>query len=217
MISEPIGVLGGTFDPIHYGHLQSAIEILETLSLAEIRFIPCKVPIHRNLPLFTAEQRLELIYLAIANQPGFIVDTRELNRTGLSYTVDTLISLRADIGWYTPICLIVGTDVFIEIYRWYRWQELLKLAHIVVMRRPGKMNIIPSNMTNFVEENLVNNYCYLKNQIAGSILFQTVTQLDISATQIRFMLTHGKTPRYLLPDSVLARIKSWNLLKNNDV
>ena len=124
MVLEPrlIGVLGGTFDPIHFGHLRPALEILQALELDEIRFVPCRIPAHRATPSITAEQRLALVRLATAGQPGFVADDRELRRAGPSYMVDTLTSLRAEVG-DAPLCLILGTDAFRELLSWRRWRE----------------------------------------------------------------------------------------------
>ncbi len=213
MLLGPIGVLGGTFDPIHYGHLQPALELLEALSLAEIRFIPCGIPAHRASPLVTAEQRLELVHLATASQPGFVVDDRELRRAGPSYMVDTLTSLRMDFNG-TPLCLIIGTDVFQELHTWYRWRDLIELTHIVVMQRPGVFKPIPPLLEKFVAPRLTRDALELHQRISGSILFYPVTQLDISATQIRAMLACGQSPHHLLPEDTLACIRDRALYQS---
>ena len=205
MASHPIGILGGTFDPIHYGHLRSALELLGTLDLAEVRFVPCRIPAHRGTPLVMADQRLALVRLATADQPGFVADDRELYRDGPSYMFDTLLSLREDFG-ETPLCLIVGTDAFQELHTWHRWRELTGLAHIVVMRRPGVLQPLPPVLEEFVGPRVIYDAFALRQKPAGGILFQPVTQLNISATQIRALLARGQSPRYLLPDAVLACI-----------
>ena len=133
---RPVGVLGGTFDPIHHGHLRPALEVLEALGLAELRFVPCRIPAHRATPSVSAEQRLDLVRLATAEQAGFVADDRELRRPGPSYMIDTLASLRTEFG-DTPLVLIVGSDAFRELHTWRRWRELTDLAHIAIMRRPG--------------------------------------------------------------------------------
>lgn len=203
---QPIGILGGTFDPIHYGHLRPALELLEILNLVEIRFIPCRIPAHRATPSITAEQRLALTKLAIAGQTGFIVDDRELRREGPSYMVDTLASLRADVGDDTPLCLILGADAFRGLPTWHRWQRLSGFAHIVVMQRPGAVQCFPSLLEEWFCSHVIPDAHALRQTPSGGILFQTVTQLDISATHIRALLAHGHSPRYLLPETVLAAI-----------
>jgi nicotinate-nucleotide adenylyltransferase len=209
-----MGILGGTFDPIHYGHLRTALELLETLELAEMRFIPCRVPAHRGLPQVTAEQRMALVRLAMEGQPGFVADDRELRREGTSYMVDTLASLREDFGPETPLCLIVGTDAFRELHTWHRWRELTDWAHIVVMQRPGILQPLPPVLETFMNPRVIYDGLALRRKSAGSILFQPVTQLNISATQIRALLAHGQSPRYLLPEAVLASIHDRSLYRS---
>jgi nicotinate-nucleotide adenylyltransferase len=209
----PIGILGGTFDPIHYGHLRPALDLLEELELAEIRFIPCRIPAHRGTPLITAEQRLALVQLATDGQPGFVTDDRELRRDGLSYMFDTLASLREDSGDEMPLCLILGTDAFRELHTWHRWQELPGLAHIVVMQRPGLLKPLIPVLEAFTTPRVVYDRFALRRKPAGGILFQPVTQLNISATQIRALLARGQSPRYLLPEVVLASIHTQSLYR----
>lgn len=212
--SRPIGILGGTFDPIHYGHLRPALELLETLELAEVRFIPCRIPAHRGTPQVTAEQRLMLVQAAIAGQPGFIADDRELRREGTSYMVDTLATLRDEFGQETPLCLIIGADAFRELSTWSRWQDLVKVAHIVVMQRPGAPQALPATLAEWAAPRIAPDAATLRERPAGRILFQPVTQLDISATQIRALLARGQSPRYLLPEAVLACIHDWALYRS---
>ena len=214
MTPYPIGILGGTFDPIHHGHLRTALELLETLELAEVRFSPCRIPAHRGSPQVTAEQRLALVRLALDDQPGFVADDRELRREGTSYMVDTLASLREDVGPETPLCLIVGADAFRELHTWRRWRELTHWAHIVVMQRPGVRQPLPSVLETFINPRLIDDALALRQQPAGGILFQSVTQLDISATQIRALLAHGQSPRYLLPEAALAYIHDGALYRS---
>ena len=206
MAPHPIGVFGGTFDPIHYGHLRTALELLEALELAEMRFIPCRIPAHRGLPQVTAEQRMTLVRLALDGQPGFVADDRELRRAGPSYMADTLASLREDFGPDTPLCLIVGTDAFRELHTWYRWRELTDWAHIVVMQRPGVLQALPPLLETFIAPRVIYHGLALRQQPTGGVLFQPVTQLNSSATLIRALLAHGQSPRYLLPEAALGYI-----------
>lgn len=205
-----VGVLGGTFDPIHYGHLRPALELLEHLALAEVRFVPCRIPAHRGMPSITAEQRLELVRLATAGQPGFLADDRELRRAGTSYMIDTLSSLREEIG-ATPLCLILGSDAFRELPTWRRWRELSDFAHIAVMQRPGAPLTLPPELEAFVAPRVTQEAERLRQQPAGLIWLQPVTQLAISATRIRELLAAGRSVRYLLPEAVLAHIQEQRL------
>src|SRR5262245_56588121 len=136
-VNAPVGILGGTFDPVHYGHLRLALEIGERSGFAEVRFIVAGTPPHRTAPRTTGAQRLQMVKLATAGNPLFAVDDRELKRTGPSYTFDTLTELRSERGAAQPLCLLVGADAFLEIATWHRWTELFGLAHVVVAHRPG--------------------------------------------------------------------------------
>jgi nicotinate-nucleotide adenylyltransferase len=211
-----IGVLGGTFDPIHYGHLRSALEVLQALQLSEIRFIPCREPPHREKPVAAAEQRLALVEQAIADQTGFVVDDRELDREGPSYTRHTLASLRKDMP-DTPLCLLLGMDAFVSLPTWYCWQEIPELAHMVVMHRPGSELSFSQELTDLIVRYRCHDPQFLNKTTAGKLIFQPVTQLDISATQIRQLLAQGGSPRYLLPDSVWAYIRSQGLYQLQDL
>ena len=136
-----IGVYGGTFDPIHYGHLRPALDVMTRLDLQEVRFIPCYQPVHREQPGTSAEDRCAMIALAIANQPRFKLDKRELVRQGPSYMVDTLASLRQEMMQHTPspgLVLMMGLDAFKHFLSWHEWQKILTLAHIALMHRPGE-------------------------------------------------------------------------------
>lgn len=214
-LKKPIGILGGTFDPIHFGHLRSALEILQALQLSEIRFIPCREPPHREKPTATAEQRLTLLEQAVADQPGFTVDKREMDHQGPSYTRHTLASLREDMP-DTPVCLLLGMDAFVNLPTWHLWQEIPELAHIVVMHRPGSELSFSQELTDLIVRYRCNNARFLHKKIARQLVFQPVTQLDISATQIRHLLAQGGSPRYLLPDAVWAYIRSQGLYRPQD-
>lgn len=201
-----IGIYGGTFDPVHYGHLRTALEVMENLALQSVRFIPCRVPPHRRQPRFSAQQRRRFLELALADAPGFILDTRELDRPGPSYMVDTLTSLRREVG-EQPLCLILGLDAFLGLPGWHRWQSLFDLAHLVVMDRPGYWPEWQPPLLERVEHLGTADPQELRRVPAGRIYFTRVTRLDISGTLIRRCLKQGRDPRYLLPDAVLDLIK----------
>ena len=202
-------ILGGTFDPIHFGHLRPALEMMEHLGADEVRFTPCRIPPHRRAPAVAAEHRLAMVERAVQGQPGFTVDRRELERDGPSYSVDTLESLRSEMGGGRPLCLMMGLDAFAGFKSWHRWQDILGLAHVVVAHRPGSP---PSgDPEDWVREATAEDPAALRSRPAGRIFFQTVTQLDISATAIRVMLGRGESPRYLVPDGVLEYIRLQGL------
>lgn len=204
-----IGIFGGTFDPIHYGHLRSALEVKEVFNLTEVRFIPSARPPHRAQPLVSADMRLKMLELAIHNQPGFVADGRELQRQGPSYMVDTLQSLRQDFTGQS-LLLFMGGDAFNNLATWHRWQDLFNYAHIVVLTRPG---FVTQTLDGFLASRLSTSIEALAGHVAGALFFQPVTPLDISATVIRQLVAAGRNPRFLLPDGVIAAIEHNQLYK----
>ncbi|WP_127477933.1 nicotinate-nucleotide adenylyltransferase [Sulfurivermis fontis] len=206
-----VGILGGTFDPVHFGHLRAALEMLEVLGLAEVRLLPCGQPPHREPPRASATERLAMLELALAGQPGLRVDRRELERSGPSYMVDTLASLRAELGT-APLCLLLGSDAFLGLPQWHRWRELPRLAHLVVLHRPGwTLDAVPAPLAEMLAAQRISAAAELMRRPAGGILLQPVTPLDISATAIRAQIAAGRSPRYLLPDAVWDYIRRRNL------
>lgn len=207
-MAESIGILGGTFDPIHYGHLRSALDVAEQFNLDQIRLIPSARPPHREQPQATPEQRLLMLQLAVRNNDLFAVDDRELQREGASYTIDTLYSLRQEFP-ESPLYLLLGTDAFLHIQTWHRWQELLEFAHIVVMQRPNDVLAMPEPLNRWFQQHLGRDAEF--EQLAGCIWPIVATQLDISATEIRNKIEQGLTPQFLLPDAVIQVISSLGL------
>jgi len=216
MANAPIGVLGGTFDPIHYGHLRLAEELGETLRLEEVRLIPSGTPPHRSAPAVPAEHRLAMTQLAAAGNPRFKVDEREVRRAGPGYTYDTLKALRAELGDARPLALLLGADAFLEFATWHRWREIFGLAHIAVAYRPG---FPVEQWSGRMPVPLAREYAARRMQQplavhlapAGGIVVIPFTALDISATAIRDMLRAGASPRYLLPGAVLDYIRTHRL------
>jgi nicotinate-nucleotide adenylyltransferase len=205
-----IGIYGGTFNPVHYGHLRTALEVKEQLALREMRLIPCRLPVHRTEPVVSADLRLAMLELAVAHTPGLCVDDRELLRSGPSFMVDTLQSIRSEQG-DTPLLLVLGADAFANLESWHNWQQLLTYAHIVVMTRPG-FDTVPK-LHPLLQSRLIENAQLLKQQAAGWLFFQRVSLLEISASQIRHMLTTHSSAQFLLPDNVLAFIQAHQLFQ----
>lgn len=201
-----IGIFGGTFDPIHYGHLRPGQQALRALELQELRFIPAAYPPHRQMPVAACEHRLRMVELAVAEHPGLCVDDRETRRDGPSYTVVTLESLRAE-NKTEPICLLMGTDAFRGIESWYRWERLLQLSHIVVLQRPGWRTPADNEDLPLWARNVIcRDGRQLSKTMNGLIMFQSVTPQDISASKIRMMIAQGESVRGMLPDVVLSYI-----------
>jgi nicotinate-nucleotide adenylyltransferase len=199
--SEPIGIFGGTFDPIHYGHLRTALEMEEALGLARLHFVPCANPPHRAAPMTDGKLRLRLVKAAIRGEPKFVADARELERTGPSYTVDTLVSFRAEFP-RRSLCLLLGMDAFLGLPKWHRWRELLTLAHIAVAHRPGWRAPTTGVLGKLLRERRTADAAGLRRETAGRMYVHPVTQLEISSTDLRAALVAGLDPKFLMPDSV---------------
>jgi len=208
-----IGILGGTFDPIHFGHLRPALELREELGLREIRFIPLRRAVHRPQPCASPDQRLAMLKLAVAGVAEFGVDERELRRSGASYTYDTLLELRAELGAEEPLCLLLGTDAFAGFPSWHRPKDIMGLAHLIVMRRPGDFPMGTGDLQAWVTPHLCQTAARLRELPAGRVFFQEVTALDISATAIRGEVARGRSPRFLVPDAVMSFIEGAGLYR----
>ena len=196
-----IGVFGGMFDPIHYGHLRSAFEMLQVLRFDEIRFMPCGDPPHRADTYASAEHRLEMVKVAVQGQAGFVVDDRELRREGPSYSIDTLLSLREDFP-QRSLGLILGMDAFLDLPGWHRWREILDIAHIIVALRPGWRAPDIGPLGEMLTESGTHRIDDLRERAHGHIHIHAVTQLEISSTEIRELVEAGRDPRFLMPDAV---------------
>ncbi len=197
----PIGLFGGTFDPIHYGHLRTAFELLQSLKLAQIRFLPTGSPPHREAPLASSELRLDMVRAAVAGQAGFTVDDREIRRSGVSYSVDTLTELRREHP-QRSLCLLLGMDAFLGMPTWHRWREIFELAHVVVAHRPGWKAPITGPLGEEMVDRGTGSVRELHSLIAGRIHVHAVTQLEIASTDLRALILAGRDLRYLVPEAV---------------
>ncbi len=213
---KPLGILGGTFDPIHFGHLRPAQEASRALDLAEIRVIPAATPPHRRAPVASAAQRLRMAQLAVADLPGFTVDDRELRRGGLSYTVLTLESFRQE-STDRPLCLLLGMDAFEGIETWHQWNRLPELAHLVVLTRPGWTFPAEAALPAWARGRIARAPRELALASAGRIYFQAVAPQDISATRIREAIARGQPVEGQLPPAVLDYIRQNRLYLNRGI
>jgi nicotinate-nucleotide adenylyltransferase len=216
MSRAPIGLLGGTFDPIHYGHLRLAEELAEELDIDQVRLIPAGQPPHRGQPRATAPQRLEMARRAVAGNPRFVVDAREIQRAAPSYSVDTLTALRAELPSDTPLVLFMGGDAFLGLSTWHEWRRLFDLAHIAVAHRPGYslaswQDALSDPLRKLLSTRRCEQSADILDKPAGRIFLYTITQLDISASQIRDRALRGQSLRYLLPDPVIDYINENRL------
>jgi nicotinate-nucleotide adenylyltransferase len=204
-----MGILGGTFDPIHYAHLRTAFELQQALRLKEIRFLPAGTPPHREQPFADAQLRLRMVRAAVAGHHGFVVDDREVRRAGPAYTVDTLRELRAEFP-DRSLCLIVGMDAFLGLPKWHEWRELLQLAHLLVAHRPGWRVPDTGPLGELVVKCGTERIGDLHELRSGCIYIHAVTQLEISSTELRQLIALGQDPRFLMPDPVRDLIFETN-------
>ncbi|MDI9246229.1 nicotinate-nucleotide adenylyltransferase [Marinobacter sp. CHS3-4] len=206
-------IYGGTFDPIHHGHLRLAIELKECLGTAEIALVPCHIPPHRQSPGAGSDQRLDLLQLAVSDEPGLVVDERELEREGASYTADTLRQIRSEIGQDKPLAMVVGTDSFASFDRWREWEAIPQLAHIIVVVRPGSDIPAGSAAADLMRQKAATTVEELYAAPCGRVLVLEPPLMDISATGIRERIADGRSPRYLLPDTVWLKIRHLGLYR----
>jgi nicotinate-nucleotide adenylyltransferase len=214
MSKPPIGVLGGTFDPIHFGHLRLGLEAIDKLGLQSLRIIPVGLPPHRAATVASAAARLDMARLAIHGEARFTVDAGEVISPAVSYTVDTLGRLRAELGAGQSLCVIVGADAFTGLPRWSRWQQLFELAHIAVASRAGQSfdpDSLPAELRDEFAARYRDSPACLAAAPAGAVVRFAMTELAISASAIRELLKKGCSPRYLLPAPVLDYIASNRL------
>ena len=214
-----IGIFGGTFDPVHYGHIKPVLSVKQDLNLSQLRFIPNRIPPHRESPWLNVEQRLSLLKIALKDYADVVIDERELNRDGPSFMVDTLKSLHSDFP-DEDLCLIMGMDAFIGITTWFQWHSLFDLCHLVVTTRPGfNENAIIDQMSaedyQFLSAKMVKRADALKLRETGEILLKSVPQLDISSTQIRAKFLKNEDVSEWLPEGVSRRLSEDRSLLEN--
>jgi len=203
--------MGGTFDPIHNGHLRSALEVQQWLGIDAVHLIPARAPVHRNAPGRSGEQRLAMVEAAVADTSALVADPREVLSPKPSYTLLTLQALRQQVGEQLPLCMIIGMDSLINLPSWHNWQALIGLSHILVLKRPGYTFEPSGPLRQFMAEHQTDDKQQLFDAPCGKVLIHEQTPLGISATQIRSLIEAGNSPRYLLPDSVWHYIKQYQL------
>ena len=207
---KTLGLFGGTFDPIHIGHLRMALELKQQLALEEMRLVPCHRPPHRGQPNASSQERVDMLAMALKDCPELVVDTREVNRDRPSYTVETLRELRAELGAEVSLVLCMGADAFAGLASWFCWQELIQLAHIVVVARPGWELPQVGDVADLCREHL-QDASYLTRESYGGVLVQTLRLLPVSATEIREQIRAGESAQFLVPDAV------WNYINANNL
>ena len=223
MHARRLGVLGGMFDPVHLGHLQVASLALTELALDEVRMVPCHLPSHRGPAAASAQARLDMLRLATASEPRIVVDDRECLREGVSYTVDTLQSLRQEVPDATLV-LVLGADAFAALERWHRWQRLFALAHLLVVSRPGERAALTPGLAEEARNREVGSAAQMFSRSTGTVLFSPALQVDISSTAVRQALRDKRATTTVLPSCVqdyiaehaLYRAQSSHDFQNNE-
>lgn len=201
-----IGILGGTFDPVHLGHLRLAIELQESLNLTRVNIIPCYRPVHRKMPVASPTERLAMVECAVQNEPALLADDREIRRQNPSYMIDTVLEMRTEMPKHA-LCLLIGIDAFLGFASWHRWKEILEQAHLIVAHRPHYQLPKTGVIADLIKTHLRDDPAYIHQHQSGGILLRPITQLEISASDIRKQFAMGRNPRYLLPDQVYDYIK----------
>lgn len=197
-----LGVFGGTFDPIHIGHLRTVIDVQQSLNLSAIHMIPNNVPAHREQPVLDAQQRYQLLQKILKNVPGLVADDREIKRQGVSYMVDTLRDLHRQFP-QKHLCLIIGTDAYNDFCQWHEWQEIMQLAHLIVMQRAGVATMVNKEL----DPQRTTEADDLLKAKSGRVYSQNVSQLDVSSTAIRQMIQQQQSIQFLVPESIRSDLQ----------
>ena len=202
-LPDLVGVLGGTFDPVHIGHLRTVLDLQSELPIEDILLIPNYQPPHRSQPVLVADQRLQLLQLAVADLPGLVADDREIRRQGNSYMVDTLTDLNQQFP-ERHLCLIIGMDAYNSFCSWHQWETILETAHLIVMQRAG----IDRLENHQLDQHHVSDAKALQKTTAGCVLIQPVSQLDISSTKIRELAAKSENIQFLVPDVIRQQVQT---------
>ena len=207
-----IGFFGGTFDPIHLGHLRLALELKQQLALDEMRLLPCYIPPHRASPSVDAQQRLAMLQLALNDCAELRWDARELHREKPSYTYDTLCELRAEFGTDVSLSWCMGMDSFATLDSWHHWQDLIGLAHLVVVARPGWEMPVTGPVAELIAQHRAD-ASGIRTEAAGNLVILEQRLLPISATEIRAQIRANESPQFLVPDAVWNYIRAHGLYR----
>ncbi len=211
-----VAIFGGTFNPVHNGHIRSALELKQRLSIDHVYMVPAAMPPLRELPEVAAKERLQMLKLAVANEPELEIDERELAREGISYSVDTLAEYRAELSAQQALVMVIGSDAFLKLHQWHQWQRILELAHIVVIHRPGwsvDTQKLAPELGQILKHHLGTSPEELSNRRNGVVWFEALTPIDISATLIRNAVAKGESISRFVPESVAEYIRCHGLYR----
>jgi nicotinate-nucleotide adenylyltransferase len=216
MRKPPLVLFGGTFDPIHYGHLRTALELQEVLNVPRINLVPTGEPVHKLSTGASAFQRFEMVRLAIESEPALVADNCELISDEPCYTINTLIKKRAEVGADLPIVLVMGMDSLLGIKSWSQWQQLTDYGHLLIVARPGYEPEFDSELQCFIDQHKVEGLEALGLRPSGHLAMHQLTPMNVSATQVRKIIKRGSNPRFLIPDCVWDFIKNERLYDANE-
>ncbi len=209
-MSHLICLHGGTFDPVHYGHLRPLDELQQKLAADAVYILPASIPPHRPAPLAGSQQRVEMLQLALQEYPDFILDSLELERSGPSWTVPTLQSFRQQYP-DDSLCLVMGSDAFDSLTTWYHWQEILPLAHIIIIERAGES---ACSKPDWATEYMVDDMAKLRDRKCSSVMPVSLKGYDISSTDIRRRINEGQDIDGMVSDEVIDYIRRNGLYQN---
>lgn len=207
---EPLAFFGGTFDPVHYGHLRCADEGREKLGLKNLYLLPAGTPPHRASPQTTTRQRLDMLQLAQTEFPALKIDERETRREGPSYMVETLQELRAEFPQH-PLLLLIGQDAANLLHTWFQWEQLFLLAHIVILTRPSIKKEYRQDVAEQIQRRLHVEPQELLRSEAGGVLQLEVVSIDVSATNIKELIRQRRPPGSMMPSAVIDYINKNRL------
>lgn len=203
MADQLLGVLGGTFDPLHIGHLRTVLDVQQALQLSDVHLIPNYIPAHREAPVLEPQQRFQLLQKALQDIPGLIADDREIKRKGTSYMVDTLRDLQQQFP-QKQLCLIIGTDAYNGFCQWHQWQDILQMAHLIVMQRAGVAAMVNKELDTL----LTTEASDLTKTKAGCVYSLTVSQLEVSSTLLRQMIRQHQSIQFLVPELIRSDLQT---------
>ncbi|MDN4501246.1 nicotinate-nucleotide adenylyltransferase [Alteromonadaceae bacterium BrNp21-10] len=210
-----LGIYGGTFDPIHLGHILPVEKAAKIIGIERVHLIPCHIPPHRQMPAVTAEHRLAMVKLACEAHPLFMADDYELKRQQTSYSIDTLRAFRAQYP-NSSLVFFMGYDAFNGIQSWHQWQQLLDYCHIVVCARPGYELDKNTTLTQWTHQHVTLDIATLQQQLSGCIYFVQSDKVDISSTQLRQQLGQQRSQIALLDPKVAEYIQNHELYRHSD-
>ncbi len=212
--TQSILIYGGTFDPPHKGHLETALKLQSDLNFDKVLFIPCKKPVLKQAHIASADDRIHMLKLMLADHHELEIDTREIDRKTPSYMVDTLQDLRKEFGSQTSLSLVIGTDAFLDLPKWHQWKSLIIYCNLIVIKRPvAEGKEVSVDLKNFIRTHLTDSKKQIKERPAGHLLFFDAGVYEIASTTIRKMLQDGFSTSKYLSNGVMRYIEDHGLYK----